>query len=141
MSTNARTNCTTVPHLHNVATSTGRLNVTAQRGTAWKTKSALTSTSASKPTFYSTIHFTNITQNFRTKTNNCQYLCVNSIGSYECECPNGFIKQHNTCVDRDEVIFKCFFLHFSICDIIVSRTFQCLRSTRYLRQRCRVLAL
>ena len=57
-------------------------------------------TSASKLTLYQLVPY-----HSRTNENKCQYLCVNTVGSYTCECPQGFVKEHNSCVDRDEVCY------------------------------------
>ncbi|XP_071976711.1 uromodulin-like isoform X2 [Engystomops pustulosus] len=36
-------------------------------------------------------------------SNNCSHICVNTIGSYICECPKGYYKNtDNNCVDIDE---------------------------------------
>lgn len=33
-----------------------------------------------------------------TKQHNCQFLCVNIIGGFNCKCPPGFTQHHSSCI-------------------------------------------
>ena len=32
---------------------------------------------------------------------NCQYRCVNTVGSFRCDCPEGYVKSGMTCVGEE----------------------------------------
>lgn len=48
------------------------------------------------------LHFFTDLDECATKQHNCQFLCVNTIGSFTCKCPPGFTQHHTACIGEWE---------------------------------------
>lgn len=43
-----------------------------------------------------------------TKQHNCQFLCVNIIGGFNCKCPPGFTQHHSSCIGEYRHSLLCY---------------------------------